>query len=118
MHIATVGADGKITLTVSAIAILVAIIGIVPGLVTAGIEAFVKPRAQASAIAVETAKTELERRNAAIALYQSALANPEPAQRQLLLRFLVNVRVLDDDGTIMGMPVDQIPHWPAPAGAP
>lgn len=118
MHIATVGDDGKITVTTTAVASFVAIMAFVPGLVTAGIEAVLKPRAQASAIAVETAKLELELRKATTELYQSVLANPDPTQRQRLLLFLVKVRVLEDDGAIVGMPADQIPHWPGPAGAP
>jgi len=84
--------DGGKVLTTNpwGITLLVAIVAIVPTSVTAIVDYVYKPKA----VALETAKLDLERRKARTAVYQAALAIPDPTKRQLLLRFLVNARVL------------------------
>jgi hypothetical protein len=88
--------------------LLLAIVAVIPGLVTAGIDYFLRP----DTLALETTKVDLERRKNATALYQTALADSDPTKRKGLLLFLINVGALKDDGRLIeNMPADQIPQW-------
>jgi hypothetical protein len=106
----------KLKATVPGVTLLVAILGIVPPVVTAIFDRTWK----SSTAALETAKLDLERDKAATALYQTVLASPDANQRQLMLRFLVKARVVDADDSIVDLPSEQIPQWPeaGPASAP
>jgi len=114
MQVATVQQE-KVKLTLQGGALLAAIVGIIPPLVTAGIDLVL---AKPAAIRVENAKLDLERRSTAIALYQGVLANSDPTKRKELLVFLIDVGVLkDDNNTIRDKPAAQIPQWTPTASA-
>jgi hypothetical protein len=106
--------NGKVDIDVKAVAIISALIAVVPSLLIAGVDAIIRPSADRAAVAIEWTKVDVERRKAALAAYQAAMASPDAAQRKQLLEFLVKARVLDDDvGAIAGTPAGQIPHWQA-----
>ena len=106
--------NGKVDIDVKTVAIISALIAVVPALLIAGVDAIIRPSADRAAVAIEWSKVDVERRKAALAAYQAALANPDATQRKELLEFLVKARVLDDDvGTIAGTPAEQIPQWQA-----
>jgi hypothetical protein len=112
MQLGTVD-KGKVEVSGKAVSVFVAIVAIVPALVTACTESLVKPLAQKSTSMIETAKLDLERRKAAVELYRKALANPDASQRQQLVRFLIDTKLIDDEANVIaGRPPEQIPHWP------
>ena len=114
MRIGTIESAGG-TQTVSVdntkIAVLVALIAAIPPGINALIEHGIKPRLAS----VESEKVELERDKATTAALQSALANPNAAERQLLIQLLGTAGVLESE--IASLPAAQLPHWP-PAAAP
>jgi hypothetical protein len=106
--------NGKVDIDVKTVAIISVLLAVVPAVLIAGVDAIIRPSADRAAVAIEWSKVDVERRKAALAAYQAALANPDAAQRKELLEFLVKARVLDDDvGTIAGTPAEQIPQWQA-----
>lgn len=109
--------NGKLKLDKTGLTIIVAIIAIVPPLVGSLNDAFVKPKLQYSTMSIDRAKLDLERRKTAVALYQTALANPDATQRQSLVRFLIAAGLLDS-ANVIGLPADQIPYWPAASSTP
>lgn len=109
-----VDANGKTEVEVPnhIVAIMIAIIAIVPAAVTAGTEALVKPLAQQSTTALENAKLDLERRKASADLLRSALAVEDVGKRHDLVQFLYTARLVDGNDTVSGASEDKIPHWP------
>lgn len=110
--------DGRgVALTKEGTALLVALITIVPPSVSALVDYVLKPKLQASTVSLETGRLDIEKRKLKAELYRAALANSDPAQRQLLVQFLIRAKVLEDDGTIDGLSASQIPQWPATPGS-
>jgi hypothetical protein len=116
----TTNQRGETEIPNTSLAILAAIVAIIPALVTSCTEFVVKPLTQKNAMTIEQRKLELEERKAAADMYRKVLASPDAVQRQKLVRFLIEARVLEEEGNnISSLPAEQIPQWPAtPAMAP
>ena len=108
--LATVENDGKVNVKWPAIGAIVAILGVVPAVVTAVTSAIVNPRQQQSTAA-------LEQRKFSIDLYRTALANPDATQRHLSVQFLIAAGLVDDpENKLTVLPAEKVPHWPVASG--
>ncbi len=101
-----------------AVATFVLIIGAISPAVTAVTDVLLKPLAQKSTAALDSAKLSFERRKVATELYQKILKEPDATKRQMLVRFLIGARLVDDEGRVTDWSSDRIPQWPAVAGSP
>lgn len=106
MALITRTANGEVTVDAGKVTIIAAIIAAVPPLATGLLDRVWATKAQNSS--VETLK--VERRKAATALLQAALANPDSSQRRALLEFLINNNIVDT--TIFHGPLRDVPYWP------
>ena len=106
---------GRVTVSAGSVTLIAAIIAIAPPIGTAVADRLLMTKAQASTLDLETAKLELERRRAATLVLQSALANPDSAQRRILLEFLGTAKILDS--AVTHLPSSAIPYWRTPAAA-
>ena len=102
---------GTTTISGGWVTILAAIIALGPPI----LDRFVMTDAQKASLSVESAKVDLERakvdlerRKAATALFQAVLANPDSAQRRMLVRFLVHGRVVDDTSAVTRLSSDSL----------
>lgn len=99
--------NGRLTVSAGGAAIIAAVIGAVPPLVTGVLDRVWPTAAQASSAGT----LEIERRKAATSLLQAALANPDSSQRRVLLEFLSSTNIVDT--SIVHSPLGNAPYWPA-----
>ena len=105
--------NGKVEVPGTMIAVIVAIITIIPGLVTSCTELLVKPYVERSTVELEKARINLEQRKALEELYRSALAIEDTDQRHMAIGFLLTAKLVDANPDVAALPKERIPHWPA-----
>jgi hypothetical protein len=116
------------------ITLAVALIALVPPLVTVGVGALITQWTQQRTLALErskldqtatietaklgheTAKLKFDSRKASAELYQRALAIANATERRNAVQFLQNAKLVDENTAVGGMTEAQIPHWPAASG--
>jgi len=132
----------KVEVSNWAITLLLALIGVIPPLVTVGVGALMTQFTQQTTTAVEKTKLEatkqiekdklqvtaavekgkldheiaklaLDSRKASSELYRRALAVEDPAKRRTAVQFLLNAKLVDPSDAVPGMPADQLPYLPA-----
>ena len=94
------------------IAILTAIIAIVPAATTALTGAFLTTPTQQSSAAMESAKLGLESRKESAELLRSAMAVEDPGKRSALVHFLYTAKLVDQNESVVGLAAGTIPQWP------
>ena len=117
--LATVGnSEIKVTkMNVATITGIVALITAVVPVVNAAIGGLVSRFQQQSTTAVELAKLDQERRKLSIDLHRIALADPDPMQRMLSVRYLVAAGLVPREANgLKDLTAEQIPRWPAASG--
>jgi hypothetical protein len=103
----TTGESTKLT----AGGLLLAVLAIVPGVMTACFSGFEYYQVKKPTLALEVAKLNLEERKVAGEEFQAALANSDPHKRQQLLLFLIDVGVIkDENNRIRNLTPEQIPQ--------
>jgi hypothetical protein len=108
--------DDQRNLTVNTwpVAVILAIITILPALVDTLVGRFVMTKAETASAQVEAGTLEVARQQAAAAILQAALADPDSIKRDQLLELLVIGHVVDS--ALKDLTPEKIPQWPALAG--
>lgn len=111
--------NGEVRMTVWATAAVVALLGALMPAVTAGVTAYVTVRQLESTTALEEARLEEARRLAVETLLSEVLVQPDPQQREIVLRFLLAAGLIDDPNSVLDtLSGDRIPVWPTVAPPP
>ena len=100
------------------IAILTAIIAIVPAGMTALTGAFLTTPAQQSSAAIEGSKLGLQSRRESADLLRSAMEVEDADKRSALVRFLYTAKLVDQNESVVGLAAGTIPQWPPSVKAP
>jgi hypothetical protein len=91
---------------------IVALLGVVPAIVTAIANPLMQGITQRDTTALDTARLEFDRQKAAAELYQRALAITDAGQRHKAIQFLLKAGVVPPAGALAALPAADIPHWP------
>ena len=92
------------------VALIVAIIGLLPPVV----ERWVDQRWEPAEQVLESEKFDLERDQATIDLFREVLSDPDADQRKAMLKFIDASKLLNSDVVSEELLKLDVPQWPAP----
>ena len=109
--LAQMNGDKTVTVKTIPVAIILGAITVLPGVVDTLANKMFMTKAEAATAKVEAGKLDVERQQAAVAILQAALSDPDAINRDHLLELLVTAHVVDT--ALRDLTPEEIPQWPA-----
>jgi hypothetical protein len=104
---------GTVKVRMLPVAVIVAIIGILPPIIGYAVDWLPMPTAQKASNELELAKIDLERDRDVVSLFRLAFSDPDLVQRKSMAKFIVATNLLSSDIDTEALLREEVPQWPA-----